>query len=70
MLKRHPLLGNFLLPNTLFIIITLNEMRRLRNILLAAMAAICCFGVSAQELNCTFEVDSKKVKNAMDINST
>ena len=39
-------------------------MRSFRNILLAAVAAFCCLGVTAQELNCTFEIDSKKVKNA------
>ncbi|MBR2146171.1 MAG: DUF4835 family protein [Muribaculaceae bacterium] len=35
-----------------------------RKILLAAVAALCCLGVGAQELNCTFEIDSKKVANA------
>ncbi len=25
---------------------------------------LCCLGATAQELNCTFEIDSKKVKNA------
>ena len=35
-----------------------------KKILLVAAAALCCLGAVAQELNCTFEVDSKKVKNA------
>lgn len=39
-------------------------MRSFRNILLAVVALLCCLGAGAQELNCTFEVDSKKVKNA------
>ena len=40
------------------------EMRSFRNILLAVVAMLCCLGTGAQELNCTFDVDSKKVKNA------
>ena len=40
------------------------EMRSFRNILLAAVAGLCCLGAGAQELNCTFDIDSKKVKNA------
>ena len=40
------------------------EMRSFRYILLAVVAMLCCLGTGAQELNCTFDVDSKKVKNA------
>ena len=39
-------------------------MRSFRKILLVAAAALCCLGAVAQELNCTFEIDSKQVKNA------
>ena len=39
-------------------------MRSIRRILLLAVASLACLGVTAQELNCTFEIDSKKVKNA------
>lgn len=39
-------------------------MRSIRRILLIAVASLACLGVTAQELNCTFEIDSKKVKNA------
>lgn len=39
-------------------------MRKLRTILLFAIAFIVSMGAAAQELNCTFEIDSKKVKNA------
>ena len=39
-------------------------MRNFKKILLAALAMLSCLGATAQELNCTFEIDSKKVKNA------
>lgn len=39
-------------------------MKRFRNIFFAIVAIICCLDASAQELNCTFEIDSKKVSNA------
>jgi len=39
-------------------------MIRFKKILLAAVAIFCCFGAAAQELNCTFDIDTKKVKNA------
>ena len=32
--------------------------------MLATVALLCCFGTGAQELKCTFDIDSKKVKNA------
>lgn len=35
-----------------------------RKILIAAVAAFCCLAAGAQELNCTFEIDAKKVNNA------
>ena len=34
-------------------------MRSFRYILLAVVAMLCCLGTGAQELNCTFDVDSK-----------
>lgn len=39
-------------------------MRSIRRILLLAMASLTCLVASAQELNCTFEIDTKKVNNA------
>ena len=39
-------------------------MKNLKRTLLAAMMVLACLGISAQELNCTFEVDAKKVNNA------
>ena len=39
-------------------------MRKYSNILLAAVASLLCLCAGAQELNCTFEIDSKKVQNA------
>ncbi len=39
-------------------------MRSIRRILLLAMASLACLVATAQELNCTFEIDSKKVNNA------
>ena len=39
-------------------------MGRLKRIFLIAIAALSCLGASAQELNCTFEIDTKKVNNA------
>ncbi len=39
-------------------------MRSIRRILLLAMASLACLVATAQELNCTFEIDSKKVANA------
>ena len=39
-------------------------MKYLKRTLLAAMMVLACLGISAQELNCTFEVDAKKVNNA------
>lgn len=39
-------------------------MKYLKRTLLAAMMVLACLDISAQELNCTFEVDAKKVNNA------
>ena len=39
-------------------------MGRLKRIFLISIAALSCLGASAQELNCTFEIDTKKVNNA------
>ena len=39
-------------------------MKTFTKIILVTLAMICSFVATAQELNCTFEVDSKKVKNA------
>ncbi|MDY6292555.1 MAG: DUF4835 family protein [Bacteroidales bacterium] len=39
-------------------------MRSIRRILLLAVASLACLVASAQELNCTFEIDTKKVNNA------
>ncbi|MBQ2563533.1 MAG: DUF4835 family protein [Muribaculaceae bacterium] len=39
-------------------------MGRLKRIFLISIAALSCLGGSAQELNCTFEIDTKKVNNA------
>ena len=40
------------------------KMKTFTKIILVTLAMICSFAATAQELNCTFEVDSKKVKNA------
>lgn len=39
-------------------------MGRLKRIFLISIAALSCLGASGQELNCTFEIDTKKVNNA------
>ena len=39
-------------------------MRSIRKILLVTAATLCCLGAGAQELNCTFDIDSRKVSNA------
>ena len=57
-----------ILRNNIFIIgretTKLLEMRSIRKILLATAATLCCLGAGAQELNCTFDIDSRKVSNA------